>query len=329
MATAPVSRPGLHQIALVVGALALAGGLYALPKGIVKPKEGKAALNRDATRTARPDGGGSATNGDKTEASSGPRPAETGTVAGADEHAGHNHAEGEHDAGAGSASAPHTQATADQRRELNGLLAQYRAASGSAARRPLEAALAKSYTAVQRYDSAGYYLTAIATAQPAAQAWQQAAESYLLAAKFANKIERKKMLNARAGELFQKVLTRDPNNVSAKADLGLTLMTSDAPMRGVGMLREVLEQDSTNEKVLYYLGMLAIESNQYDKAAARFTQLVRHHPRNVEGQFYLGVMLARLKRGPAARAAFARAKALSNDPALAASIQEELAKLSS
>jgi len=321
MASAPPFRASTHQLLLLVGALALAGGLYALPKGIVKPKESKATLNRDATRTARPDGGGAATNGDKTDASSGPRPAETGTVA--DDHAGHDHAEGE----SGANTAPHTQATADQRRGLSQLLAQYRAASGGAARRPLEAALAKSYTAVQRFDSAGYYLAAIAMAQPGAQAWQQAAEAYLQAAKFATKAERKKQLDARAGELFQKVLKLEPGNLSAKADLGLASMTSDTPMRGVGMLREVLEQDSTNEKVLYYLGTLAIESNQYDKAVGRFTQLVRHHPQNVEGQFYLGVMLARTKRGPQARAAFARAKALSNDPALAASIQEELAKL--
>lgn len=315
MAFASSSRPSTHQVLLLTGALALAGGLYALPKGIVKPKEGKAALNRDAARTARPDGGGPATNGDKTEASSGPRPAETGTVAG----------EGEGPA-ANAAAAPHTQATPEQRRELNQLLTQYRAASG-AARRPLETALAKTYTTVQRFDSAGYYLAISAAAQPGAQAWQQAAEAYLQAAKFARAADREKSLNARAGELFQKVLKLDPDNLSAKADLGLALMTSDNPMRGVGVLREVLEQDSTDEKVLYYLGTLAIKSNQYDKAAARLTQLVRHHPRNVEGQFYLGVMLARTKRGPQARAAFARAKALSNDPALAASIEEELTKL--
>jgi hypothetical protein len=74
------SRTGTHQVLLVVGALALAGGLYALPKGIVKPKESKAELNQDAARTANRDGGGMATNGSKTEASSGPRPAETATV---------------------------------------------------------------------------------------------------------------------------------------------------------------------------------------------------------------------------------------------------------
>jgi Flp pilus assembly protein TadD len=78
---------------------------------------------------------------------------------------------------------------------------------------------------------------------------------------------------------------------------------------------------------LYNLGVLAIQSSQFDKAAERFAQLVKVNPNNVEGQFYLGVTLARTKRDAEARTAFLKAKSLSNDPALAASVEEELAKL--
>jgi tetratricopeptide (TPR) repeat protein len=310
---ASTSSTSTHQLLLLVGALALAGGLYALPKGIVKPKEGKAALNRDAARTATPDGGGIATNGSKTEASSGPRPAETGTIDG--------------DVGSTpNASAPHTQATAAQRQELNTLLAQYRTAP-AAGRRQVATTLAARYATVQRFDSAGYYLASLAATQPSEKAWQQAADAYFQAYSFAASAERKKMLGDKARELYDKVLAANPDNLDAKTNLGMAYMSSDNPVKGIGLLREVLEQDPKNEKVLYNLGILAIQSNQYDKAVERFSQLVQVNPKNVEGQFYLGVSLARTNRGPAARAAFQKAKSLSDDPALAASVDEELAKL--
>ncbi|QKG51483.1 tetratricopeptide repeat protein [Hymenobacter sp. BRD67] len=308
---ASISSTSTHQLLLLAGALALAGGLYALPKGIVKPKEGKSALNRDAARTANRDGGGMATSGSKADASSGPRPAETGSVAGE---------------AAPAANAPHTQATAAQRQELNTLLAQYRAAS-TGSRRQVATTLAARYSAVERFDSAGYYLAAVAATQPSEKAWQQAADAYFQAYSFAASAERKKMLGDKARELYDKVLAANPNNLDAKTNLGMAYMSSDNPVKGIGLLREVLEQDPKNEKVLYNLGILAIQSNQLDKAVERFSQLVQVNPKNVNGQFYLGVVLARTNRGIEARAAFQKAKSLSADPALAASVDEELAKL--
>ncbi|RYE90444.1 MAG: tetratricopeptide repeat protein [Cytophagaceae bacterium] len=307
------SRTGTHQALLLVGALALAGGLYALPKGIVKPKEGKAELNQDAARTATRDGGGMATNGSKADASFGPRPAETATI-------------GPPTAGA-TATAPHTQATADQRRDLNALLARYKASTDATGRQQAAATLADRYAVVQRFDSAGYYLATVAQAQPGEKAWQKAADAYFQAYSFASSEERKKMLGNEARELYDKVLAANPNNLDAKTNLGMTYMSSDNPVKGISLLREVLEQDPKNEKVLYNLGVLAIQSSQFDRAAERFAQLVKVNPKNVEGQFYLGVTLARTNRTAEAKAAFLRAKSLSNDPALAASVDEELAKL--
>lgn len=307
-----LSRTGTHQVVLLAGALALAGGLYALPKGIVKPKEGKAELSQDAARTANRDGGGMATNGSKADASSGPRPAETATVG--------------PDAASSTAAAPHTQANADQRHQLNDLLAQYKA-TPEAGRPAVAIKLAAGYTAVQRFDSAGYYLATVAQAKPSEKAWQQAADAYFQAYSFASSEERKKMLGTRARELYNNVLTTNPNNLDAKTNLGMAYMSSDNPVKGISLLREVLAQDPKNEKVLYNLGVLAIQSNQFDKAAERFAQLTKVNPDNVEGQFYLGVTLARTNRAAQAKAAFLKAKSLSRDPALAASVDEELAKL--
>jgi len=306
-----LSPNGTHQAILLVGALALAGGLYALPKGIVKPKEGKAELTKDAASTANRDGGGMATNGSKTEASSGPRPAETATAGPAE---------------AGTAAAPHTQADGALRRELNSYLVQYKAATVSS-RAAVAAKLAASYSTAQRFDSAGYYLATVAQGKPSEKAWQAAADAYFQAYTFASSAERKKMLGTEARELYDKVLAANPKNLDAKSNLGMTYMSSDNPVKGITIMREVLEQDPRNEKTLYYLGEMAIQSNQLDKAAERFGQLVKVNPNNVEGQFYLGVTLARTNRPAEAKAAFQKAKSLSQDPALAASVDEELAKL--
>ena len=180
---------------------------------------------------------------------------------------------------------------------------------------------------MQRFDSAGYYLTTVAEAKPAEKAWQRAADAYYQAFTFATTPERREQLGKQARDLYDKVLADNPRNLDAKTNLGMAYMSSDNPVKGIELMREVLEADPKNQKVLYNLGILAIQSGQFDRAAERLGQLVEINPQSVEGQFYLGVSLARLRRTAAAEAAFAKAKSLSNDPALAASIQEEEAKL--
>jgi tetratricopeptide (TPR) repeat protein len=313
-----ITRPAAHQLVVFAIALALVGGLFVLPKGIVKPKEGKAELNSDAARTANRDGGGPATNGSKAEASSGP------VSASATENGEHREGDG-HDHRA-EAAAPHTKATAEQRQELSGLLKQYATAKG-AARNQAAISLARGYEAVQRFDSAGYFLEQVAEAEPNAKSWQRAADAYFQAFSFAASQERVKTLGTKVRELYAKVLKEEPGNLDAKTNLGMAYMASDNPVQGVMLLREVLAADPRNEKALYNMGILAVQSNQYDKAVQRFKDLVKVNPKSVNGQFYLGVTLARTGAKEEARAAFLAAKSLSADPALAASVAEELAKL--
>ena len=302
------SSTATHQIVLVAAALALAGGLYVLPKGVMKPKESKAELSKDAARTANRDGGGMATNGAKTEASSGAVPAT------ATDNNGPN-------------AAPHTTATTAQRQELARLLAEYQAAPNAAAKATVATTLARRYNSVERFDSAGYYLEQVAQARPTAANWQQAADAYFQAFSFAATDERVKLLGGKARELYAKVLKEQPGNLDAKTNLGMAYMASENPVQGVSLLREVLEADPRNEKALYNMGILAVQSNQYDKAVKRFQDLVQVNPKNVNGQFYLGVTLARTGAKEEAKQAFLKAKSLSNDPALAASVDEEIAKL--
>jgi tetratricopeptide (TPR) repeat protein len=292
---------------LLTVALALVGGLFLLPKVIVKPKEGKGELAQDAARTANRDNGAAAP-----------------SVGGLDEH---GHAAGSHEAGGATPEQPHMAITPVQRQELNTLLAKYKTTPDPMAKLRVASDLAIKYKAVEKFDSAGYYLEQLAQARPGEQAWQRAADAYFEAFSFAATQERQKLLAAKCQELYGKVLKNNPENLDAKTNLGMAFMASANPVQGVVLLREVLAADPRNEKAIYNLGLLSMKSNQYEKAVERFRELTKVNPSNVEGQFYLGVALAETGKKEDARAAFLKAKSLSTDPGLSASVDEQLQKL--
>ncbi len=295
-----------HQLILLAVAVALVAGLFLLPKVIVKPKEGKGELAQDAAKTATRDGGGPNTNGSKAVASSG---------------------EQEQTADGRSLEQPHTTIAPAQRREINTLAAKYTAEADPIAKLRVASELAEKYKAVEKYDSAGYFLEQLALARPGEQTWKRAADAYFEAFSFAATQERQKALGAKCQELYGKVLKNNPDNLDAKTNLGMAFMASDNPVQGVVLLREVLVADPRNEKAIYNLGLLSMQSNQFDKAVERFRELTKVNPKNVDGQFYLGVALAQTGAKNDAKAAFEKAKSLSTDPSLTAAVDEQLQKL--
>ncbi|RIY10279.1 hypothetical protein D0T11_10165 [Hymenobacter rubripertinctus] len=280
--------------------------MFLLPKVIVKPKQGKGTLAQDAARTANRDQGAAAPN-----------------VGELDEH---GHPAGSHEQGA-TAEQPHMTLPPAQRREISSLAAKFSAETDQTAKLRLAQQLAEKYKAVERFDSAGYYLEQIARVRPGEQTWKRAADEYYEAFSFATTEDRQKLLGAKCQELYGKVLKNNPDNLDAKTNLGMAYMASTDPVQGITLLREVLAADPRNEKALYNLGLLAIQSGQYDKAADRFRQLTEVNAENLNGQFYLGVSLAKTGAKQEARKAFLKAKSISSDPALAASVDEELKKL--
>ncbi|RPD46478.1 hypothetical protein DNI29_15550 [Hymenobacter sediminis] len=277
--------------------------MFLLPKVIVKPKEAKGTLAQDGARTANRDNGAAAPSVASVDA--------MGKPVGA------------------TAEQPHMTIPAAQRSEINGLLAKYKASNSAdlTGRLRLAQELAAKYKAVEKFDSAGYYYEQVALARPGEQAWKRAADEYFEAYSFAATEERQKLLGAKCQELYGKVLKNNPDNLDAKTNLGMAYMASSNPVQGITLLREVLAADPRNEKALYNLGFLAIQSSQFDRAVERFQELIKVNAENVNGQFYLGVALAQTGAKEEARKAFQKAKSLSTDPALAASVDEQLQKL--
>lgn len=293
-------RTRSHQLILLAVALVLVAGLFLLPKVIVKPKEGKGELAQDAARTANRDNGAAAPSTSSVEA---------GKPAGA------------------TPEQPHMAIAPEKRQELSALTAKYTAEKDPIAKLRVASELADKYKAVEKFDSAGYFLEQLAQARPGEQTWKRAADAYYDAFTFATTQERQKALGAKCQELYGKVLKNNPENLDAKTNLGMAFMASENPVQGVVLLREVLVADPRNEKAIYNLGLLSMQSNQYEKAVERFRELTKVNPDNVNGQFYLGVALAQTGATADAKAALEKAKSLSTDPGLTAAVNEQLQKL--
>lgn len=294
-----MSRP---QIILTAAALVLVAGMFFLPKSII---------TKDANDSLE-------------------KPVAAARDKGAEEHSvddGHGHT-AEELAGTGHATGPADLHKADpaQLQILANLLQQYESAT-SAAKVNLAEKLGAQYSAIGKFDSAGYYYEKVATARPTEKVFQRAADQYFEAFSYAATEDRAKQFGTKAQALYDKVLKNNPANLDAKTNLAMTYIASENPMRGITLLREVITTDPKNENALYNLGVLSIQSNQYDKAVERFNNLLAVNPKHVNGTFYLGVALAEEGKKEEAIAAFKKVKELDKTPSVQASADNQLKKL--
>jgi Flp pilus assembly protein TadD len=135
-------------------------------------------------------------------------------------------------------------------------------------------------------------------------------------------------MGTKAREFLGKALEANPKLYEAKAKMAMTFMTSGAPpMQGIRMLREVAEDDPKNEFALFSLGMLSIQSQQYDRAVEWLTKLVTVNPKHLQGQVFLGLALANAGETEKAREQFEKAKNMTTDQSVIATIDSYLKDL--
>lgn len=283
-----------NQIILVIVAIALIAGIFFLPKVVVNEKD-KEGLAKAGAESTVPEGHS------------------------ADD--GHGHEE------EGAAADPHATATPQQLMELATVRARYNKATDKQQRVLLASELAEAYATAGKYDSAGYYFETVAQARPGERSYKKAGDNYFEAFTYAASQERAAELGEKARTMYEQVLKNNPANLDAKTNVAMTYIASSNPMQGITMLREVLAADPDNEKALFNLGILSIQSGQYDKAVGHFRNLVKANPEHVEGTFYLAVALAETGQEEEAKTLFNKVKTMKDDPALAASADEYLARL--
>jgi tetratricopeptide (TPR) repeat protein len=190
--------------------------------------------------------------------------------------------------------------------------------------------LAILFRNVNKYDSSARYLEEIAILDPTRKNVIKAGDAYFDAATFALNEEKSSDLAEKARALFEKAFEEDKNNLEVKTKLAKTYFGSHDPqntMKGVKMLKEVISVDPGNEESLFNLGTLSIQSKQYDKAVERFEAIVQKNPSHIEGLFWLGYSYMMMGEKGKAKDAFKKAKKLSKDPQVLATVDNYLKEL--
>lgn len=140
--------------------------------------------------------------------------------------------------------------------------------------------------------AAAYYTKKQAEKDNTSEKWQDAGDYFIVSARVAKGQELKKAVYENATICFEKALEIDPKNLDAKTGLGVCYVesaqfTGQAPMRGIGILKEVIEEDPNNTNALMNLGYFAFQSGQLDLAIERFEKVLEIDPSIHESFLYL------------------------------------------
>lgn len=184
------------------------------------------------------------------------------------------------------------------------------------------------YTSIGKFDSAAWYAESSASFLKTTDSYLRAGDSYYEAFSYALENDKRNKLGEKAREFLGKALEANPKLYNAKAKMAMTFIGSGGPpMQGIRMLREVATDDPKNEFALFSLGMLSLQSQQNDRAVEWFTKLVQANPEHLQGQVFLGVALANAGEKDKARAQFEKARKMTTDQSVHATIDSYLKDL--
>jgi outer membrane protein len=187
--------------------------------------------------------------------------------------------------------------------------------------------LATLYAKASRFDSAGFFAEEAATFFNTEESWFKAGDSYYQAYTFALNANKMGNLAEKTRDQFQKVLDINPNNLEAKTKMAMTYLSSNNPMQGITMLREVLKDDPKNELALFNMGMLSIQSTQYGKAVEWLNKLLEVNPGHIQGRLLLGMAYMNTDEKKKAKEQFEKVKDMDKDPAVQATVDSYLKDL--
>lgn len=124
------------------------------------------------------------------------------------------------------------------------------------------------------------------------QSWFASANDFLKGARLIQG-DKKAVLYEGAINGFEKTLEFNPDNLSAKTNLGTAIVESSSllgnqPMKGITLLREVIQKDSNNIEANLQLGLFSVTSQQFDKAIERFQRILRIDSTHIDMYVYLG-----------------------------------------
>jgi len=176
-------------------------------------------------------------------------------------------------------------------------------------------------------DSAANLASRLAKDFPEKSSFVAAGDAYSTLLALSLKKETAQLNAEKARGFFEKALQVDPSDNTVKAKIALTYISTDKPMEGILMLREVAEKEPDNEFAQYNLGIFSFQTGQFGKAAKRFEEVVRINPVSVNGYYYLGLSQAKLNLRKEAVTSFQKALKLEADPETKETIEMQLKEL--
>jgi tetratricopeptide (TPR) repeat protein len=141
---------------------------------------------------------------------------------------------------------------------------------------------------------------------------------------------RRKWKALQAKDLFERSLTINPADDSAKIGLGACYLfgnISATPMEGILKIREVAAKDSTNCYAQIMLAKGSLISGQYDKAIPRLETVARLQPDNAEAVLMLADIQERLGNKESAISWYERSLQLVKQPDALTEIRKRITAL--
>ncbi len=227
----------------------------------------------------------------------------------------------------GGAGSPHRPAPRSIRNTINRLRARYLSGESEQKSAIFADSLIVPYQQAGLYDSAVWYAEQANAFFKSTESLLKAANASYEAYTFAVDREKQRMLAEKSRTLFNQVLEKDPVNAEAKTKVAMTYMSSESPMKGIQMLREIVTEDPGNELALFNLGMLAIQSAQYGRAIDWFEKLLAVNANHLQGNLLLGVAYLNQGEKAKARQQFEKVKKLDSDLSVQATVDSYLQEL--
>ena len=138
----------------------------------------------------------------------------------------------------------------------------------------------------------GYYAEKIAeTLKTDAQAWSIAGTTYTLGIQKATDDKVREFCGTKARMSFESAISIEPEELSHRINLAVAITefpSSDNPMQGVLMLRELVEANPDNATLQYQLGRFALQTGQVDKAIERLEKAIELQPESSAVSCLLG-----------------------------------------
>jgi len=278
------------QIVVILVVVAIVGYLYALPiKGLVKPKEGHANNGMVA----------------------GSKPVAAITL----------------NADMVSATAK-TAIGANLSVKITDLEDQLKKATDEKQKQDLQRQLAKQWDDVNQPAPAAFYYLELARKDNKFEDWLTAGTRFNDAYRFSQDSTVQAGLVANSVEAFQNATKLKPDNLDAKAGLGVADVNGGAPspMTGIGLLLEVVAKDPGNRPATLNLGLFAMKSGQFEKAIVRFKTLIAQKP-EIEPYFYLAESYKQIGQKKEAIDAYQKCKELMPDPSFGKRIDDLIKEL--